>query len=75
MLAGTRRYVSLRERGCTQGVVTEYFSRLSRIKENKYGIDFALDILTGLSFEITIQAFDAAGKTGTIVERAEWFDF
>ena len=75
VLAGSHRYVPLRERGRTQGVVAEYFSRFARIDENEYAVDFALHILIGLRFEIAIQAFDAAGKTIAIVMGGEWFDF
>ena len=56
VLAGTLRYVSLRERGCTQGVVADYFSRLARIYENEYAVDFALHILIGLSATALAQA-------------------
>jgi hypothetical protein len=75
VLAGCHRYVSLRERGRTQGVVAEYFSRFARIDENEYAVDFALHILIGLRFEIAIQAFGAADKSSAIEMGAEWFDF
>jgi hypothetical protein len=75
VLAGSHRYVPLRERGRTQSVVAEYFSRLARIDENEYAVYFTLHILIGLRFEITVQAFDATGKASAMVVGAEWFYF
>src|SRR5664280_666708 len=75
VLAGSHRYVSLRERGRTQGVVAEYFSRFARINENEYAVDFALHILIGLRFGIAVQAFDAAGKASAIVMGSKRLDF
>jgi hypothetical protein len=54
MLAGSYRYLSLRERGRTQSRVTQYFSWFERIDENEYTVNFALHILIGLRFEIAI---------------------
>lgn len=59
------------DRHSTKGIVAQDTSRFAGFAQDENGVCLPADVLTGLGFEVAIQALHAAGKAAAIVPLVE----